>query len=335
MTVRVGRAELAALAGEQWGMLTTSQAAGIGVSKMALSRLAESGELERMAHGVYAVPATASDDLVLERTMWLTLDPGVTAGERLREPHQAGVLSHESAARLLGLGDLVTDVVTITVPTARRTRRAGLKLRTGVLEAEEVQLVDGLPVTRAARMIADLVEDGVYDLEHLTQIAAQALERGLCDEEELREALLKVSAEASGPEALQRLLDGADAELVEIAATRVLTSPAGQQALSRALQTLIDSPAMAEAMRRAAGTVRMTDSIRVMQDAMKNIVPSIDWPTMDVSAILNMPSLKILDEGAAAKLAELAPKMPEISMQKLAALDKQAKQARRQLGSSK
>lgn len=37
----------------QWGMVTTAQAAALGVSRLMLSRLAEAGHLERLAHGVY------------------------------------------------------------------------------------------------------------------------------------------------------------------------------------------------------------------------------------------------------------------------------------------
>ncbi|GAB7305223.1 hypothetical protein MAFF212519_31410 [Clavibacter michiganensis] len=44
---------LAELTAGQWGMVTTAQAEAVGVSRLQLSRLAQRGLLERMAHGVY------------------------------------------------------------------------------------------------------------------------------------------------------------------------------------------------------------------------------------------------------------------------------------------
>lgn len=276
------RAELAALAAEQWGMLTTSQASQIGVSKMALSRMAAAGELERVIHGVYAVPATADAEHVLERAMWLTLDPDARAGERVGEAHSAGVLSHESAARLLGLGDLIADVVTITVPTRRRTRRPDLRLRADQLQPEEVTLVEGLPVTKAARTIADLLADGDYDLEHLSQMTAQAVERGLCDEAELQLALTRASADAGGPERIRSLLQAADADLVDAAAARLLSSAAGQAAIARAVQELLNS---AGVLKVADLPVLDAETMRAVRSVINDALPAVDWAKLDVRAL--------------------------------------------------
>lgn len=44
---------LAEVSESQWGMVTSAQANGRGVSHMNLTRLTESGDLVRLSHGVY------------------------------------------------------------------------------------------------------------------------------------------------------------------------------------------------------------------------------------------------------------------------------------------
>lgn len=64
-TTEVAQA-LAEITAYQWGMVTTAQARKVGVSRLDLSRLAERGLLERVAHGVYrnaAVPTHELDDI--------------------------------------------------------------------------------------------------------------------------------------------------------------------------------------------------------------------------------------------------------------------------------
>ncbi|WP_407320290.1 type IV toxin-antitoxin system AbiEi family antitoxin domain-containing protein [Isoptericola halotolerans] len=91
-------------AADQWGLLTTGQAAAAGVGKMMLSRMVADGELERVFHGVYATPSAAADRNTETRAQWLVLDPHRLAEDRLAEPHVAGVISHATAAAAYNIG---------------------------------------------------------------------------------------------------------------------------------------------------------------------------------------------------------------------------------------
>src|SRR5699024_6391426 len=93
---------LADITAYQWGMVTAGQASMAGVSRLDLSRLAQSGHLNRLAHGVYmdaGVPSSPLDDL---RAAWLSTDPRILGAARLSEPAAGVVVAASSAAALHG-----------------------------------------------------------------------------------------------------------------------------------------------------------------------------------------------------------------------------------------
>lgn len=68
--------------------------------------LAADGFLQRLAHGVYkgaGVPGDQFDDL---RAAWLSTEPKVTGGARLKDRANGVVVAGASAARLHDIGDL-------------------------------------------------------------------------------------------------------------------------------------------------------------------------------------------------------------------------------------
>ena len=79
--------------------LRTDVAATLGVSRAILSRLVTDGELQRIAQGVYALPDTLADDLV------------VIAGRSKNI-----VFSHETALALHGLHNRIPARPSVTVP---------------------------------------------------------------------------------------------------------------------------------------------------------------------------------------------------------------------------
>jgi hypothetical protein len=220
---RSGRVVLAELATTQWGLVTTAQAVAVGVSRVLLSRMAARGELDRVVHGVYAAPGAASEEYAELRALWLALDPGRTAEERLAEPRTAGVLSHATAARLHGLGDLLDEVVEVTVPTRRQSRRPGLRIHIAALDAHEVTTVDGLPVTTVARTVADLVAEG-YDVDHVATIMAEGLGGGVTDLAAVGQALTGHLGTSRGAEVLAQLRTaaGLDDDAVDQALARTV-----------------------------------------------------------------------------------------------------------------
>lgn len=157
----------------QWGMVTTAQAAARGITRLQLSRLTDSGYLERIAYGIYrnaGAPPERYDGL---KAIWLSIDPNRTALERLQDKPPNGVVSGAAASYLLGLGDLVPEPYEFTVPTRRQTQRTELTFRVRTLPADKVTRREGLPVTTAEQTVADLVEARV-DLSLVAGMLADA-----------------------------------------------------------------------------------------------------------------------------------------------------------------
>lgn len=161
----------------QWGLVTLQQARAADVGWSGITRLVEAGLLERVAHGVYRVRGAAEPDHLGLRGAWLQLDPGRPAWERL-DDRDLAVVSHTSAASLYGVGDLRADVHEFTLPLRRQTRRADVRIHRGRIVDEQRLLLRGLPVTRAGRMIGDLLGDHV-DPDSVAQITVEVLDRVL------------------------------------------------------------------------------------------------------------------------------------------------------------
>jgi predicted transcriptional regulator of viral defense system len=246
------RAAIAQLAADQWGLLTAAQATAVGVTRMMLTRMTATGELERVIYGVYATSAALADELLDKRALWLSLDPSRTAEERLTRRHEAGVLSHATAAALHGIGDILDDRVEVTMPQRQQTRREELRLHKAVLRPDEVTSADGLPVTTPPRTIADLVVAG-HDRDHVATALADAVRRDLTTLEEVRVALDEGLGPSRSPEVFDELR--ASAGLDEVALeSLVVNSPVGQRVIAevarRVLEDLGHTPAMQELAER-------------------------------------------------------------------------------------
>lgn len=162
---------LAALAQDQWGLVTRRQAERAGISPATLQRLASESVLERVAQGVYRLSGSPSPDHLELRAAWLQLAPDLPAWERT--PRE-GVVSHRSAAAVYGLGHLPADRHEFTLPVRRQSRRPDVRLhRREVADSEWIGL-RGLPVTRPARIAADLLADR-EDPQAVGQVIADAI----------------------------------------------------------------------------------------------------------------------------------------------------------------
>lgn len=181
--------ELAELAEEQWGLVTTGQARLAGVSPQVMAKMVGTGDLVRLVHGVYRLAGAPIHEQEELRAVWLRMDPTRTAGERIAES-AVDVVSHRSAARLRGLGDLAADVMEFTVPRRRQTRRGDVRLYRGAVTGRDWTLVDGLPVATALRTIDDLARERI-DQGHLAGVVGDALARDLVLEDELVRVLAR------------------------------------------------------------------------------------------------------------------------------------------------
>lgn len=173
------------IAESQAGYFSARQAQQAGLSKALLSHHVRRGTFLRIRRGVYRLaqfPEMPHADLTIA---WLS------AGEK-------AVLSHESALLLYGLTDLLPAEIHLTVPRTASRRLPGVRFYTARLEAEEVALREGLPLTTLPRTITDLIRSGVAE-EWVRQAVQQALARGLVTaamlEEEARRRGGRVAAQ--------------------------------------------------------------------------------------------------------------------------------------------
>jgi len=227
------------IAAGQWGLLTTAQAAHEGISRLQLARLADAGVLQRVGRGIYATASFAAEHLSL-RAAWLALDPAHTAERRLVNPIAAGVVSHASAAGLHQLGDLLDDQHEFTLAQRKQTARLGIRIHRGDLLAQDVTIVQGLPVTTVERTIADLLRAG-HDPEHVAQIIGAGMRRGVVDLTDLAthlDPLARRHHQPDGSALLEYLLDIVG--LSEAALTKELAqSAAGQDLLAAGRRSAI------------------------------------------------------------------------------------------------
>ena len=101
------------VAADQHGYLTVQQAEEAGVTYDALKQAAWRGRIDRPARSIYRLPTVPATphDLEALAVLW-TRDP-------------AAALSHDSALSAYEFGDINPSKYHVTVPVARRIRKAG------------------------------------------------------------------------------------------------------------------------------------------------------------------------------------------------------------------
>ncbi|MFI5844463.1 type IV toxin-antitoxin system AbiEi family antitoxin domain-containing protein [Catenuloplanes sp. NPDC051500] len=214
---------VAELASDQWGLVTVRQARLLDVTPQSMAKMALAGGLVRIAHGIYRLVGSPSHEHEELRAAWLSLDPARTAGERILDP-DVEMVSHRSAARVRGLGDLAADVMEFTVPRRRQSRRHDVRLHRGAVTEVDWNLVDGLPVAMAARTIDDLAAERV-DRGHLSGIVRDALSRGQAQPDELVRVLARhTRAYGMGVGGGARLLEVLQDEVPDRSAQELLTA---------------------------------------------------------------------------------------------------------------
>lgn len=181
-------ATLETIASDQWGIVTTAQAGREGVERLQLSRLAEKGDLDRARHGVYLLPSHQAGPQDEIRAAWLSLEPKKFIDERW-EDERPVVVSHESAARIHGIGRLIPPKLTFSTGGTKQTRQQGIRIYTRRELAEaDIVLVDGLPVTSVVRTVGDLAEQKV-ERGYLADLVADALRKDNVRIDDLAEKL--------------------------------------------------------------------------------------------------------------------------------------------------
>ncbi len=146
--------ELLALAEQNDGLVTASEARAIGIVGSVLARLTQRGKLERVTRGVYRIPYYPTDRLsqYREAVLWARASHG---------PENVA-LSHETALAIYAISDVNPSRVHITVPKGARLRRKKPKWITvhrGQLPSTDVATQEGLPVTTVPKSVLDVLKE--------------------------------------------------------------------------------------------------------------------------------------------------------------------------------
>ncbi len=129
---------------DQFGLLARAQILALGFSADWIKRRVQRGELQRVYPGVHLMPAVppSPEQELMAVVLW--------AGRGV-------IVSHRSAAVLLGLDGVDDHVVELTVSRALRPPGPGVILhRTHNMPRFDRSLVGPLPVTTAARTLIDI-----------------------------------------------------------------------------------------------------------------------------------------------------------------------------------
>ena len=142
------------VAERQDGYFTSEQAREQDVSPASLAKLTTGGHLTRSYQGVYRVsrwPGSKHPGLWAVY-LWVTR----------RSP--SATLSHRTALELHGISDINADRIDVTVPRKVRIRSSNPRnfaIHHRDFTENEVEAIDGLPVTKIYRTILDLAVDRI------------------------------------------------------------------------------------------------------------------------------------------------------------------------------
>ncbi len=157
---------VAQLARRQHGVVSIRQLRALGFSNQQAKDLALAGHLHRLHRGVYAVGHTKLDRHGVNLA-------AVLGGGRL------ALLSHRSAAWLLGLVPTPPETPHVTSPLPRK-KRPGIRLhRSRTLAEDDRTLVDSIPATAVPRTCLDLA--ATLRGQRLARVLQRGEELGLVD----------------------------------------------------------------------------------------------------------------------------------------------------------
>ena len=230
-------ATLGEISAGQWGMLTAPQARARGINRSNLAHREADGRLERLAHGVYrqgGSPSLPLDDL---RAAWLSTNPELLAYERTAKPDV--IVGSAAAALVHEIGDIDPLPYRLITRDRRQTQRREIAYSQRPLDAQDVTVRDGLPVTTVERTIVDLLRDyGDISLVADALRDATHMDRTL-DDARLAHLLAPLAqryghSEGNGQALLNQLLAAAELDVVS-RARQVLQDPALAEAVQKIL----------------------------------------------------------------------------------------------------
>jgi predicted transcriptional regulator of viral defense system len=177
------------------GYFTTQQAGRAGISTRLLTYYANTGDIERVAHGVYRLVRFPEHRFGAAIAAALWAGPG-------------SAISHDTALAVYGTGPAMPVTTHVTVPRPFRGRRPGVVIHVAPLDAGEVAVWDDVPVTSIERALSDVAD--CIDQSLALDAARDALQRGLTT----RRRLTDYAAKHPGAQKLLQFLPSAPRPIV-------------------------------------------------------------------------------------------------------------------------
>lgn len=170
---------LYSLAENQGGYFTAADAKALGYLYRYQHFHVKQGNWVRVDRGIYRLkrfPSAGHEDLI----RWWLWSRG------------KGAISHESAAAVYDLGDVLPAKTHLTVPPDfRKKAAAGVVLHKALFDEKGVEMREGFRVTTPLRTILDLAREHL-DQERLTAVVKDAVRKGLLDRKALLDILAKM-----------------------------------------------------------------------------------------------------------------------------------------------
>lgn len=176
------RDRLYALAESQGGYFTAADAKALGFLYPYQHFHVKTGNWIRVDRGIFRLkhfPSVEHEDLI---RWWLW-------------SRKQGAISHESAAAVYQLGDLLPGKVHLTVPRGfRKKATRSVVLHKADLGERDTEMREGFRVTTALRTVIDLAR-GHLDPERLAAVTRDAIQKGLIQRKEMLNYLAQVTQE--------------------------------------------------------------------------------------------------------------------------------------------
>jgi predicted transcriptional regulator of viral defense system len=164
------------VAESQAGYFTSADAKKLGYDYPHQHFHVSQGNWIRVDHGIYRLkkfPSAKHEDMM---RWWLW-------------SRRKAVLSHDTAAAIYDLGDLLPSKIHLTVPANFRKKPVkNVVLHKAKLTDAEIDKRDDLPVTSPLRTILDLARSHLDD-ERLSAVTKDAIQKGLVSREQLLNVL--------------------------------------------------------------------------------------------------------------------------------------------------
>jgi len=166
------RRQLFEKAAGQGGFFTAAQAKEIGYSYQAQTHHVQAGNWVRIDRGLLRLREWIPEphDDLRRWTLW---------------SHGKGVVSHESALAVHGIGEFESARIHLTVPPDFTKKDSALVLHRAPLESEDVAEQKGFAVTTPLRSLVD-VAAGAPDEDQLARAIEEAVDDGLLSLRQLR-----------------------------------------------------------------------------------------------------------------------------------------------------